>query len=935
MKRLSTFLMALLLTWIGANAQTITSGGTYMLQNVETGYFLGGGGTWGTQAVTLARPQQFTITSSNGGYTLHSYQGRAAGGYLTQNLYVDTDASDVDWIITEGEGDNADTYTISCSSGYLSAAGAEAEDVAIEFSQSAEYWRIISPDDIKKEMETASVDNPVDVTGLIMNPTLNAKSNGVQTDGVGDLWGYWTVTGYNTDDVPSNFTFAQHDANPCARVVETWHSDDGFDIRQTISDLPAGLYKFSAQGFYRSDGAVTTYPVIYAEPEENTYEVTLKSLSSSDAGSSIVGSGTMTTAYNAFLAEYYPNEIEFIMREEGDATIGFRSDLATDDAMWTVFGEINLTYYGVVEDDCDYEKGAEIEMNNFSGTVASGNLFKNGGFNNGVVGWNAGSGYTKALSESNVTLSSTGGYNGGQYVTITATGATDEKTPTQAIAVTPGKSYLLVGYTKYNGDDENLPNSRYSALFAMSSATHEASHYENGTSYSNDLVELEIVKGDTWVQTEGIFTVPAEEADSTFSYVGMRMNWSTASYDGLQLYELDGEFTFPEDADYVKGDEVTDGGTTYVVKTGENLFTNGSFNERTTGWTYGNAYTNPLGASQVTYSTDGGYNDGPFITSKGGSSSADTTPSQAVAVTSGKTYLFVGYTKGTAPENNNEKYNGLMQMTDATTEASSGNDPIEYVAMKWGDPSDALNGWTKTEAVFTATTSYAGVRFAWCPDASFDGFQLYEVEEVASEVEWTMTEAGWGTLILPFASTLDSGLTAYSTGTVTAGDNDDDATLSLSPVEGDLAANTPYIIGGTAGTYTFTGTPVEATTGLTSGLLTGTFVDMTYDNFSHDGTQYLLQNHGDDGGVAFYPVVETYSKDATLTPYHCYLTYSGASPVRGFISFPDSDGEATAIVAVEGAEEIANGAIYDLSGRRVAKAVKGVYIQNGKKVLVK
>ena len=30
-----------------------------------------------------------------------------------------------------------------------------------------------------------------------------------------------------------------------------------------------------------------------------------------------------------------------------------------------------------------------------------------------------------------------------------------------------------------------------------------------------------------------------------------------------------------------------------------------------------------------------------------------------------------------------------------------------------------------------------------------------------------------------------------------------------------------------------------------------------------------------------------------------------------------------------------NGAIYDLSGRRVEKAVKGIYIQNGKKVYVK
>ncbi len=203
-------------------------------------------------------------------------------------------------------------------------------------------------------------------------------------------------------------------------------------------------------------------------------------------------------------------------------------------------------------------------------------------------------------------------------------------------------------------------------------------------------------------------------------------------------------------------------------------------------------------------------------------------------------------------------------------------------------------------------------------------------------VEGTMG-AEYGTLILPFAATLDettaSGITAYTAGSVTTVEGE--SVLTLTDAGNSLTAGTPYIIGGSTGseTYKFSGVPTKYEVSYTDGLLTGTFVDMTQDDFTADGTQYVLQNHTGDDGLAFYPITSS-STGVTLSAYHCYLTYSGANPVRGFISFPDSD-EATAIMAVEGAEAEGNGAIYDLSGRRVAKAVKGVYIQNGKKVLVK
>lgn len=75
--------------------------------------------------------------------------------------------------------------------------------------------------------------------------------------------------------------------------------------------------------------------------------------------------------------------------------------------------------------------------------------------------------------------------------------------------------------------------------------------------------------------------------------------------------------------------------------------------------------------------------------------------------------------------------------------------------------------------------------------------------------------------------------------------------------------------------------------------------------------------------------------DAKINAFHAY--YQGAeAPAK--ISF---EGEATGINAVTTTSTSANGAVYDLSGRRVAanlaaaKLAKGIYVVNGKKVAVK
>lgn len=78
--------------------------------------------------------------------------------------------------------------------------------------------------------------------------------------------------------------------------------------------------------------------------------------------------------------------------------------------------------------------------------------------------------------------------------------------------------------------------------------------------------------------------------------------------------------------------------------------------------------------------------------------------------------------------------------------------------------------------------------------------------------------------------------------------------------------------------------------------------------------------------------------NATINAFHAYYLPADGAEAPAKISF---DGEAAGIDAVTTTSTSANGAVYDLSGRRVAanlaaaKLAKGIYVVNGKKVAVK
>lgn len=192
----------------------------------------------------------------------------------------------------------------------------------------------------------------------------------------------------------------------------------------------------------------------------------------------------------------------------------------------------------------------------------------------------------------------------------------------------------------------------------------------------------------------------------------------------------------------------------------------------------------------------------------------------------------------------------------------------------------------------------------------------------ATKAAYTMTsiaDGKFGTLVLPFAAQLPADGKAYA---LDGELNVIDGELVGSAVTS-LAANKPVLVT-KAGEYTASAVSVAETSASqinTNGNLTG-----VYQNTEAPVGSYVLQKH--DDRVAFYLVNNT---KPMVKPFRAYIKPQSTN-AKQFIKVV-FDGEATGIKEITSDNTKAE--IFDLSGRRVAKAQKGVYIINGKKVIKK
>ena len=123
-----------------------------------------------------------------------------------------------------------------------------------------------------------------------------------------------------------------------------------------------------------------------------------------------------------------------------------------------------------------------------------------------------------------------------------------------------------------------------------------------------------------------------------------------------------------------------------------------------------------------------------------------------------------------------------------------------------------------------------------------------------------------------------------------------------------------------SGSITMTPTSSNSSDDYSGNSLVGTMTNIT-----NPGNAYVL-NYKAATGAGFYKL----SSGGTIGANKAYLVSgAGAPEYFGF------DGNTTSINEVRGKMEDVSGEYYDLQGRRVSQPTKGLYIVNGKKVVIK
>lgn len=136
-----------------------------------------------------------------------------------------------------------------------------------------------------------------------------------------------------------------------------------------------------------------------------------------------------------------------------------------------------------------------------------------------------------------------------------------------------------------------------------------------------------------------------------------------------------------------------------------------------------------------------------------------------------------------------------------------------------------------------------------------------------------------------------------------------------------IAKGTPVLVGAEAGSYTF-----EASAGEAATVADNELKAATADTKGDGSTIYALVEQ--DGKAVFAPLKE----GVAVSVGHAYLELPAAGATRFYsIQF---GGETTGINEVNAAAK-ADGAYYTLQGVKTSKAAKGIYIHNGKKVVIK
>ena len=231
-------------TWQG---EQVVSGTTYYVMNVGTGTYIKWGGWWNCQAVSGYAGHPVTPTLNNGKYELMTVVAEGRSISAEENPYMDNQKHTT-WTLTPVEGTSYQYY-IEGGNGALTIVGDKnsadykaLKTVAKNASDETQKWIFLTKESMIEAMKQANADYPFNFTPLL---------GAADFDVYDDFGGYAKANWKNFEDnCVMNYVqwgSGMNKYNSSAAIVS---NPNAVTLSQVITNMPAGNYKMSYEGFY-------------------------------------------------------------------------------------------------------------------------------------------------------------------------------------------------------------------------------------------------------------------------------------------------------------------------------------------------------------------------------------------------------------------------------------------------------------------------------------------------------------------------------------------------------------------------------------------------------------------------------------------------------------------------------------------------------------
>ena len=188
----------------------------------------------------------------------------------------------------------------------------------------------------------------------------------------------------------------------------------------------------------------------------------------------------------------------------------------------------------------------------------------------------------------------------------------------------------------------------------------------------------------------------------------------------------------------------------------------------------------------------------------------------------------------------------------------------------------------------------------------------------------TTNKGKWASFTPSWNATLESGAKAYYVTAVTS------TTITATAVDV-LKAGQGYFIKGEAASTGYTVTATDVNANATTGtLMVGQLSSTTINATTPDSNDKFVLGTTAGGTSGLFKV----NSDVTVAAGKAYLN-SGTTGLANSLNIDFEDGAATGIQTIEAQKELLEGDFYNLKGQKVLNPTQGLYIVNGRKVVIR